>query len=323
MAVGGNLLPLGVQGQVTGDGLGEVKLLAALGRGEPAAEAVAGASGCLRGGNGLAILCVDGLVNSGSAVVQDQGDGVGDRGLLRHLGAEAVQDGGNLSAGGQPLGGQLVVHAVHQTCAHGPLHGRDGVVADRQSIGIAQNVGVLAHRDIIAHEGGIAVEDGGQLFPGDEIVGAKGGGIVAGDHAIGSGPGHGLCVVLAVVHVQESAGTCGGLTGQPVEDGDDHAAGGVSAGVEGGVRGAVHEALVLDILDFGVEPVIGSYVRKGLAGGGQGAGGHHGKQHGQGQSHRKQFLFHGVSFRFLQCFSFYLRVDQVVPDYSAASGATQ
>ena len=62
----------------------------------------------------------------------------------------AHQNSRSLCAGGSALGHQLAGGALEQTCAAGPLHGGEGVVADLRGVQIAEDVGVLAHAHVVA-----------------------------------------------------------------------------------------------------------------------------------------------------------------------------
>ena len=69
--------------------------------------------------------------------------------------------------------GGAVAGAVDDPGAHGPLHGGDGILTEIGHILIGQDIGVLTDGHIVALLLGEAIQHGGQLLPGDGVIGAE------------------------------------------------------------------------------------------------------------------------------------------------------
>src|SRR5699024_10011058 len=87
---------------------------------------------------------------------------------------------------------------------------------------------------------------------------------VTAHNTLTGGPSHGLSVVIAAAHISKGIGSAVGGTGQPPQDGGDHAAGGAHVGAEGGGGGAAHQTVVIDVDHSVIEPVASGYVHEGL-----------------------------------------------------------
>ena len=86
--------------------------------------------------------------------------------LLCELSRRAHHDGRDLRAGGVVLRHELVVVALEDARAAGPLESGDGVLGDLEGIVIAEDIRLFTDGDVRAVGLGIAVEDRCDLFAG-------------------------------------------------------------------------------------------------------------------------------------------------------------
>ena len=136
----------------------------------------------------------------------------------------AHQNSRSLCAGGGALGHQLAGGALEQTCAAGPLHGRNGIAADVLRIVIGENVGILAYRYVPPFVLRVAPQNRCQLLTGQQAVGVKPA-VGAVDDAVLLGPGNGFGVPRGICHVGECAASGLGRALHPVENLHQHGAG--------------------------------------------------------------------------------------------------
>ena len=156
----------------------------------------------------------------------------------------------------------------------GPGQGLLGIAADGRSVPKARQVGPLA--DVIALVGRVAVQDGRQLLPGDVVTGGKFRVADAIHNAVLGGPGHGVGVPSATLHVGEGqvAGD-GGLARQAVQDGHQLGPCGLAVGGKQVVPHPVHKAGFVGIADGIIEPIPFRHVGEGQRGFRKGDGHRH------------------------------------------------
>ena len=166
------------------------------------------------------------------------------------------QHGRGLGAGGAVLRVEAAAAALHDARAARPLHRRDGVLADLQGVGVGQDVGILTHRHIRAALLRVAIQNRRELLAGDGRVRLKRRVARAGDDALGRRPADGLGVPSALCHiVKRHRVVYNRLACLPVQDGDQHRAGHRAVRRESRGRRAVHQLVLVSVVDRVIVPV--------------------------------------------------------------------
>lgn len=184
--------------------------------------------------------------------------------LEKKEGGKPFQDHGQLRPGGGAAGDQGGLGpAGDKAIVHRPGHGGPGVGAHLGGVGIAGEAGLAG--GVVTLIPGVAVEQGGQLLPGDRVLGPEASVVIAQDDALLRSPGHRLGVPGAGLHVGEA-----GISGrrapcQTVEDGGSHAPADGQIGGEEVGGGAGHPALFVDIGHSCGVPGAGGDIGKGTA----------------------------------------------------------
>ena len=157
--------------------------------------------------------------------------------------------------------GEIPGVTFHNARATGPLHGRDGVLADLQGVGVRKDIGVLTHACVIALGLGVAVEDGRQLLAGDVVLRPEQAAAVAAHNALRRRPGHGVLIPCTLRHIGE--GQFHRLMAVGVDD--DGIVGGVGEGeagrtVSGNLAGGLelqHPGAGVIVIEVGPVPGVG------------------------------------------------------------------
>ena len=180
-------------------------------------------------------------------------DVVGLRVIELHV---ALDDGGELGAGGVVLWGELAVLAVDDAGLDGPLHGAGGVVIDL--IGIRPIAQVLLGGSLAS----VAPGHGDELFAGDEACGVERAVAAAVDDLLLCGPCDGITVPCIHQIGEGSLGGGSGLTGDAPQNHGSLRAGQIRLRFECRCRGAVHQSVVINVLNVRSKPVGVLHIRE-------------------------------------------------------------
>ena len=180
-------------------------------------------------------------------------DVVGLRVIELHV---ALDDGGELGAGGVVLRGELAVLAVDDAGLDSPLHGAGGVVIDL--IGIRPIAQVLLGGSLAS----VAPGHGDELFAGDEACGVERAVAAAVDDLLLCGPCDGITVPCIHQIGEGGLGGGSGLTGDAPQDHGSLRAGQIRLRFECRCRGAVHQSVVINVLNVRSKPVGVLHIRE-------------------------------------------------------------
>ena len=177
---------------------------------------------------------------------------------------EAVEHGGDLSAGGRALRvKQIAGFSLYKTAADRPLHRRLCVIRDL--VRVPELVQISLDGQIVALVVCVAVEDGCKLFAGDGIVRAELVFAVARKDAVLRRPCDRVSVPLSGLHIGKAVFALRrGAALHAPENGRHHAARRRPMRTEQGLARAEHQSVFVDEHHIAVEPVLFRNIGKGI-----------------------------------------------------------